>query len=86
MSFDIFCNVDLKDFCTFRIGGKAKFLVIAHTNSQLIEVCGYCKLHNIRYKIIGLGANLLFDDLGYDGMIIVNKANKILFRKKRIFT
>jgi len=78
-------GVSLKDFCTFRIGGKAKFLFVANTNSQLINVCLFAKSHNIKYKIIGLGANLLFDDLGYDGLIIVNKTNKILFRKNAVY-
>lgn len=79
--FEIEKNVSLKNFCTFRIGGNAKFLCVAKTRAQLIDVCKYCKSHNIKYKIIGLGANLLFDDLGFDGMIIVNKTNKILFKQ-----
>lgn len=78
-------GVSLKDFCTFRIGGKAKFLFVANTNSELINVCLFAKAHNIKYKIIGLGANLLFDDLGYDGLIIVNKTNEILFRKNAVY-
>lgn len=73
-------DVDLKNFCTFKIGGKAKFLYIVKNNTQLIDVCKYLKLHNIKYKIIGLGANLLFDDNGFNGAIIVNKSNKILFK------
>ncbi len=78
-------QVDLKNFCTFRIGGKAKFLFIATDTTTLIKVCSYAKAHNIKYKIIGLGANLLFDDLGFDGLIIVNKTNEILFRKNFVY-
>ena len=81
--FEIEKNVSLKDFCTFQIGGCAKFLCVAKTRAQLIDVCKYCKSHNIKYKIIGLGANLLFDDLGFDGMIIVNKTCNIMFRKSK---
>lgn len=81
MNFKILSNVSLKDFCTFKIGGSAKFLCIADNINTLIKLCKYCKSHNIKYKIIGLGANLLFDDLGFDGMIIVNKTNKILFEQ-----
>ncbi|MBO5954483.1 MAG: UDP-N-acetylmuramate dehydrogenase [Clostridia bacterium] len=83
--FEIENNVSLKDFCTFHIGGKAKFLFVAKDTPSLINVCLFAKAHNIKYKIIGLGANLLFDDLGYDGLIIVNKTNEILFRKKAIY-
>ena len=84
-NFEFEKGVDLKDFCTFHIGGKAKFLFIAKDTTALIKVCSYAKSYNIKYKIIGLGANLLFDDLGYNGLIIVNKTNKILFRKNNAF-
>ena len=60
MDFEILNDVSLKDFCTFKIGGSAKFLFIAHSNTQLIEVCKYCKLHNIEYKIIGLISIFLY--------------------------
>lgn len=83
--FEFKSQVDLKDFSTFHIGGKAKFLFVAHDTTSLIEVCSHAKAHNIKYKIIGLGANLLFDDLGYNGLIIVNKTNEILFRKNHVF-
>ena len=77
--FELKTDVDLKDFCTFHIGGTAKFLFIATNSKELIKVCLYAKAHNIKYKIIGLGANLLFDDLGYNGLIIVNKTNEMCF-------
>lgn len=85
MNFEILNDVNLKNFCTFHIGGNAKFLCIVKSNTQLIDVCLYCQSHNIKYKIIGLGANLLFNDLGFDGMIIVNKTNKILFRNNTAY-
>lgn len=77
-------DVDLKNFCTFHIGGKAKFLFVVTDTNSLINVCSYANTHNIKYKIIGLGANLLFDDKGFDGLIIVNKCNEILFRKNSV--
>jgi UDP-N-acetylmuramate dehydrogenase len=85
MNLNILTNINLKDFCTFHIGGSAKFLCLVHTTNELIEVCKHCKAHNMKYKIIGLGANILFDDLGFNGMIIVNKTNEILFRKNFVY-
>ena len=84
-NFEFKSQVNLKDFCTFHIGGSAKFLFVINTNSKLINVCLFAKAHNIKYKVIGLGANLLFDDLGYDGLIIVNKTNEILFRNNVVY-
>ncbi len=83
-SFKFLNYVELKDYCTFHIGGKAKFLYVAEDTQNLIEVCSYCKTHNIKYKVVGLGANLLFDDLGYDGAIIVNKTKEIEFSENTV--
>ncbi|MBR6779216.1 MAG: UDP-N-acetylmuramate dehydrogenase [Clostridia bacterium] len=74
-------NASLKDFCTFKIGGCAKYLFIVHTTDALIEVCKKCACVNIKYKVIGLGANLLFSDFGYNGAIIVNRSKNIEFCK-----
>lgn len=74
---EFYANISLKEFCTFKIGGNAKHLFVAHTLNQLKSAIVWCKRKNVKFKVIGLGANLLFDDLGFDGAIIVNKANKI---------
>jgi len=79
-------NECLKNYCTFKIGGNAKYLFIAHTNKELIKVCKLCKSHNIKYKVIGLGANLVFDDLGYNGAIIINKTNNVKFKGTQVIT
>jgi len=84
-NYQLIKNADLKDFCTFHIGGKAKFLYIVYSNPQLLDVCKHCNKHNIKYKIIGLGANLLFDDLGFDGAIIVNKCNDITIKNTTVW-
>ena len=83
--FEFIKDCNLKNFCTFHIGGKAKFLFIVYSNSALIRVCNICKTHNIKYKIIGLGANLLFDDLGFNGAIIINKSKEILIENNYVW-
>ena len=78
-------DVNLQDYCTIHVGGKAKYLYEAQSISELLKACELCKLHNIMYKIIGLGANLIFNDLGFNGAIIVNRANKIITRKNHLY-
>ena len=65
-NFEFMNDVHLKDFCTFRIGGKAKFLYLANNISDLLNVSSYCCENNLKFKVIGLGANLLFADDGFD--------------------
>ena len=83
--FKLIKNANLKNFCTFHIGGKAKFLYITYSIDALINVCCKCTHHKIKYKIIGLGANLLFDDLGFDGAIIVNKSSEICLQNNTVW-
>lgn len=77
-------NIGLKDYCTFNIGGNAKYLIEAKNKTHLLNVCKECKLHNIKYKVIGIGANLLFDDKGFNGTIIVAKFNNIKINNTKI--
>lgn len=67
----------LKQFCTFKIGGNAKWVFVVHSLRQLKQSVAWCMQNNTKFKVIGFGANLLFDDAGFDGAIIVNKANNI---------
>lgn len=65
-----FKNEPLSNFCTFQIGGNAKYVVLAYNIDALLDTINTCLQHNMKYKIIGSGSNILFDDLGYNGTII----------------
>ncbi len=80
-----FNNAPLKKYSTIGIGGRAKELYIVHSIKQLLDVCKYCVDNKIKFKIIGLGANLVFDDLGYNGTIIVNKSNFCRFKNENVY-
>ncbi len=70
-------NQNLKDYCTFKIGGKIKKVYVAKSQNQLVEACTLCHNNKLPYKIIGLGANLLFADKFFAGAIIVNRSKHI---------
>ncbi len=82
---EVLKKANLKNYCTFKIGGVAKIVFIVHSTQQLYKVCFMCEIHMLKYKVIGLGANLLFDDYGFNGVIIVNKSHKIRFYKNCVF-
>lgn len=81
---EIYKNYSLKNLSTFKIGGNADLVFVCHTSKVLLSCVRYCKRHNIKFKIIGLGANLLFSDAGYKGAIIVNKTNNISFENSSV--
>lgn len=76
-SLVILQNENLAKYSNFKIGGNAKFLAKCNTIDALLDVLNYAHQHSIKYKIIGGGTNILFDDLGFGGYIILYNANRI---------
>lgn len=63
-------SVDLKDLNTFKVGGKAKYLVKPDSAGDVQDLIEFLKNHNIKYYVIGNGSNLIFSDKDFDGVII----------------
>jgi UDP-N-acetylmuramate dehydrogenase len=66
-------NVPLKEFCTFGIGGPARFFIVVRTTHEMQQAIFWCKQQNLDYFILGKGSNCLFDDKGFNGVVIHNK-------------
>lgn len=65
----------LKEYATFGIGGQAKYFIAIDSTEKMQEVIRYCYQSNLSYLVLGKGSNILFDDKGYDGLVILNKIN-----------
>ena len=63
----------LKSLSTFGIGGKARYFIAVHTIQEMQQVILFIKKNNIPFWVIGRGSNILFDDRGFNGLIILNK-------------
>ncbi len=63
-------NESLKKHSTFKIGGEAKYIVMPSCVDEIKELISYLKNKNIKFYVIGNGSNLLFDDDGFDGVIV----------------
>ncbi len=66
-------NRHLKDFCTIGIGGPARYFAEVFTVAEMQMVLSYCNSNNLRTFILGKGSNTLFDDKGFNGLVILNK-------------
>jgi len=66
-------NEFLKDHCTFGIGGPARYFIAVRTIEEMKQALAYCKNHQLRFFILGKGSNCLFDQRGFDGMVIANR-------------
>lgn len=58
---------------TFGIGGPARFFVEVQKTDELQSLLAYCHSQKLPFFAIGKGSNCLFDDRGFDGLVILNK-------------
>lgn len=77
-------NRSLKDLSTFRIGGEARWFCVVKQFDELQTVIRSCYQYRIPYIIIGKGSNCLFDDRGFDGLVVLNKIGFCRFDKNLV--
>ncbi len=72
-------NKLLAPFTTYKIGGQADLFVEVHTIDELVHALSEARSEGIPFFLLGCGANILFTDKGFRGLVIRNRANKIKF-------
>lgn len=55
---------------TFRIGGEAECFIEIENEEQLKALQEYLRKLEMPYMVLGNGSNVLFSDLGYEGVIL----------------
>lgn len=63
-------NKEMKDFSTFKLGGKAKYFIEIKDITELKVVLKLLKESNIEYVFIGNGSNTVFRDGIYNGVAL----------------
>ncbi len=79
-------NIFLRDYTTFRIGGRARYFFIAKTKSELISAVIAAKRTKLPFFILGGGSNLLVVDEGYKGLVIKIQNSKFKILNSKIYT
>jgi len=64
-------NASLADYTTFQVGGPARRLIEIHHRSELIKLAKDMAKEEIDWQLLGGGSNVLVDDSGYDGLVVV---------------
>ncbi|MEG1461619.1 UDP-N-acetylmuramate dehydrogenase [Anaerorhabdus sp.] len=69
----------IKNYTTLKIGGKAKYIIEVESIEDIEIVLDLVNQHEIPYLLLGNGSNVLFDDLGFDGIVMVlsKRFNKV---------
>lgn len=66
----IIADADMREYTSFKAGGKAKILVAPNSVEELKAVLAYIDEKNINHMIIGNGSNILVKDGGFDGVMV----------------
>lgn len=78
-------NADLKNYCSFKIGGKAKCIYFPENIRQIKYLINALKNKNKEYLILGNGTNILFPDKKLKKIIIcLKKLNEIQINGEEI--
>ncbi len=70
-------SVPLREHAHFRVGGPADYFFEASSLVELLLALRVARQHGIPFYVMGGGYNLLFDDDGFRGLIIKNRARGI---------
>ena len=66
-------NVPLSKYSAMRLGGQAANLATVASLGELIETLNWAEQNQQEVKVIGDGTNIIWQDSGFDGLVIVNK-------------
>jgi UDP-N-acetylmuramate dehydrogenase len=66
-------NVSLAKYSTMRLGGEAKFFATVKEKSDIPHLLDWAEERKLPVIMIGGGSNLIWNDKGFEGLVIVNK-------------
>lgn len=58
-----------------RLGGEAKYLCFADSKEDIVKLVEWAKAKQVKFIMIGRGSNIIWDDKGFDGLVIVDKTS-----------
>lgn len=70
---DVHTAISLKNYTTMRLGGDARFVVVAHSPDDVKEIYHNAHEQNIPIFVLGGGSNVIARDEGYAGIILLNR-------------
>lgn len=75
---DFKTDESLSPYTTVKLGGKARYFLIAKETQDLIWAVKNAQELSIPYFILGGGSNTLVSDTGYSGLVIKNETAKLV--------
>lgn len=72
-------NVVIREYVATAVGGVVDYLTVCEDITSLIEVVNLSREVELPYVVIGQGSNVLFSDVGFPGLVIVNRTSNLSF-------
>lgn len=66
-------NVLLSNYSTMRLGGPARYLLEIKSPSEIEPALSWAEEKDLKVIMIGQGSNIVWNDAGFDGLVLVNK-------------
>lgn len=66
------------------MGGPARFFASIHTPDEMREAFLFAQTQNLPIFILGKGSNCLFDDRGFNGVVLQNKIQFLKFQENEV--
>jgi UDP-N-acetylmuramate dehydrogenase len=70
-------------YTTFKIGGPADLFIETTTPDMLVKAVSSARELGLPYFLLGCGANILFGDGGFRGVVIHNSADEIVLNREQ---
>jgi len=69
----------LARYTAMRVGGPADLLIVCETTDEVVRAVGLALRHEVPWRVLGGGCNVLISDRGVRGLVVVNRAARIDF-------
>ncbi len=76
MSFSVNENAKLSPYCSMKVGGNAKYLVLPENEEELTDALRSFRKKSEKIIVVGNCSNLIFADEGFDGAVIMTTGLK----------
>lgn len=78
-------DVDLSLYTTYKLKAIGKYLVVPNDVEDLMRLMKFIKENELKYKIIGGGSNLIFENSVYDGILVsLSKFDDIVIKDTKV--
>jgi UDP-N-acetylmuramate dehydrogenase len=73
-------DAPLCDYTTMRVGGPSQWLINVSSSQDLIELIHELRRRGMKWRLLGGGSNVVMDDDGLDGVLVVFRQDKQAIR------